>query len=491
MSHVKEASAAETHGPSAGLDPPLAAELGGDAKLNRGGLAWSIFEGGRDPFVILITIYIFMPYVAGTMIGDPVRGQEVISRWQQWAGWTVMATAPFIGASIDKLGRRKGWLGLIVGLMVPLTAALWFAKPDGSGLSVATVMLFAMTVQVLFAYNEILHNSLLVRAAGLASAHRASGLALSLGNLFSVLALGFTAWAFALPGQVDWGIVPSAPLFGLDPATHEPERVVALLAAGLLLFGSIPLFLWTPDAPPTHAKVLKAFAEGAGELWRMLKAISHFRDAAIFVGSRMFFVDGMNGVLVYVGVFAVGVMGWGALEMLAFGILLSVFAVLGGYVGRWLDAGVGPKNALRIEIFATMLGLAGWLGMRPDLILYLWPHDIAAHGPLWSGPVFRTLPDLVFVGIGSVNAVFITAQYASSRTLLTRLTPSEQTGAFFGVYALSGVATAWLAPTLVNLGTRTTGTQQGGFAMLLALLAVGLVGLAFVRGGGRNVAYGD
>lgn len=193
----------------------------------------------------------------------------------------------------------------------------------------------------------------------------------------------------------------------------------------------------------------------------------------------------------YVGVFAVGVMGWGALEMLAFGILLSVFAVFGGYVGRWLDAGVGPKNALRIEIFATMLGLAGWLGMRPDLILYLWPHDVGAHGPLWSGPVFQTLPDLVFVGIGSVNAVFITAQYASSRTLLTRLTPPEQTGAFFGVYALSGVATAWLAPTLVNFGTRATGTQQGGFAMLLGLLAMGLAGLAFVKGGGRNVAYGD
>ena len=33
----------------------------------------------------------------------------------------------------------------------------------------------------------------------------------------------------------------------------------------------------------------------------------------------------------------------------------------------------------------------------------------------------------------------------SSRTALTRLTPPEQTGAFFGVYALSGVATAWRA----------------------------------------------
>jgi len=483
---LNEPVAAEIQGSAAVVEPPLEADVEGGGKLNRGGVSWAIFEGGRDPIVILIIIYVFMPYVAGTMIGDPVRGQEVISRWNQWAGWFVMATAPFIGASIDKLGRRKGWLALVVGLMVPLTAALWWSKPDGSGLSVELTMLFVMATQVLFAYSEILHNSLLVRAAGLAGAHKASGLALSLGNLFSVLALGFTALAFALPGKVPWA--PAAPLFGLDPATHEPERVVAWMAAGLLFLGSIPLFLFTPDAPPTQITPLRALREGAGELWRMLKTISHFRDAAIYVGSRMFFVDGMNGVLVYIGVFAVGVMKWGPLEMLAFGILLSVFAVGGGYAGRLLDAGVGPKRALQIEIAMAMIGLGAALGMRPDLILFLWPYDAAAHAPVWSGPVFRTLPDLVFAGIGCSYAVFITAQYASSRTLLTRLTPPDQTGTFFGVYALSGVATAWLAPTLVNLGTKISGTQQGGFAMLLVLLVIGFLGLFLVRGGGKSWA---
>lgn len=463
-----------------------APDRGLNTKLDRGGLSWAIFEGGRDPYVILITIYIFIPYVAGTMIGDPVQGQEVISRWNQWVGWAVMATAPFLGASIDKLGRRKGLLALIVGLMIPVIASLWWAKPDGTGLSVATTMLMAMTATLLFAYSEILHNSLLIRAAGLGAAHKASGLALSLGNLFSVLALAFTAWAFALPGSVDWAWVPEKPLFGLDAEAHEPERVVALMAAGLLALGSIPIFLFTPDAPPTGIRPLKALSQGAADLWRMLRTISQFKDAAIYIGSRMFFVDGMNGVLVYAGVYAVGVMKWGALEMLGYGILLSIFAVLGGFVGRWLDAGVGPKNALRIEIVMSMIGLAALLGMRPDLILFFWAYDPAAHAPLWNGPVFTHLPDWIFVIVGFSNAIFITAQYASSRTLLTRLTPPDQTGAFFGVYALSGVATAWLAPTLVNQGTVITGTQQGGFAMLLVLLALGLAGLSFVRGGGRK-----
>jgi UMF1 family MFS transporter len=202
-------------------------------------------------------------------------------------------------------------------------------------------------------------------------------------------------------------------------------------------------------------------------------------------------VDGMNGVLFFSGVLAAGVMKWGPLELLTQGIVLSIVAVLGGQVGRWLDERIGPKNALKIEIFMTILTLTAVLGMRPDRILYFWAYDAAAHPPLWNGPVFTTLPNLIFLLIGFTNAIFITGQYASSRTALTRLTPPSQTGAFFGVYALAGVATAWLAPTLVNFGTRVTNTQQGGFATIILLLALGLTGLFFVRGAGRGQSAQD
>lgn len=477
----------DADGPAAVVEPPMVATVGGDGKLTRGGYAWSIFQGGRDPFIILITIYIFMPYVAATLVGDPVRGQELISSWDQLVGWIVVVTAPFLGASIDKLGPRKGWLALTVGLMVPLIALMWFAEPGG-WMTIPMIAFLVIAARVLFVYAEVLHNSLLIRAAGMGAAHKASGLALSLGNGFSVIALAFTAWAFALPGKVDWAWVPASPLFGLDTATHEHERVVALMAAGLLLLGSIPLFLFTPDAPKTGVPMWKAWADGAAELGRMIKTVRAYKDAVVYLVSRMFFVDGMNAVLIYAGIYAVGVMKWGALEMLVFGIVLSVVAVVGGFVARWMDAGLGPKTALRIEILMTALALLALLGMAPDRILFLWAYDAATAPPLWDGPVFRHWPDVVFILIGFVNAIFITAQYASSRTMLTRLTPPEQTGAFFGVFALSGVATAWLAPTLVNLGTSITKTQQGGFATIIVLLVIGLVGLMFVRGGGRRIA---
>jgi UMF1 family MFS transporter len=485
---LTESTPLEVHGPSSVIDPPMISELPGGGKLDRGGISWSVFEGARDPYVILMTIYIFMPYVSASMVGDPVKGQALIANFQQYAGWIVMGTAPFLGASIDKLGPRKLWLALAVIAMVPLIFSLWFAKPDGTGLSIITTMTIAMVVNVLFAYSEVLHNSMLIRAAGLRGAHAASGLALSLGNAASVVALGFTAWAFALPGKVTWGWVPHAPLFGLDAATHEPERVVAILAAGILAVGAIPIFLFTPDAPKTGVPVLRAFGQGAADLWTMLKTVRKHRDAVVYLASRMLFYDGMNGVLFFSGVLAAGVMKWGPLELLTQGIVLSIVAVFGGQVGRWMDGRIGPKNALKIEVFMTILTLTAILGMRPDRILYFWAYDPSAHAPLWNGPVFTTLPNLIFLLLGFTNAIFITGQYASARTALTRLTPPEQTGAFFGVYALSGVATAWLSPMLVNFGTQITHSQQGGFASIILLLFLGLVGLMFVRGGGRDVS---
>ena len=50
-------------------------------------------------------------------------------------------------------------------------------------------------------------------------------------------------WAFVLPGKVAWPFIPAAPLFGLNVAEHEPERIVgpiiaALLGAGIYVLGA-------------------------------------------------------------------------------------------------------------------------------------------------------------------------------------------------------------------------------------------------------------
>jgi UMF1 family MFS transporter len=51
----------------------------------------------------------------------------------------------------------------------------------------------------------------------------------------------------------------------------------------------------------------------------------------------------------------------------------------------------------------------------------------------------------------------------------------------FGLYALSGKATSFLAPLLIGTVTAATGSQQAGVTPLIALFALGLILLFLVK----------
>ena len=82
-------------------------------------------------------------------------------------------------------------------------------------------------------------------------------------------------------------------------------------------------------------------------------------------------------------------------------------------------------------------------------------------------------------------AICVVSAYASSRTMLTRVAPLEKMGVFFGLYALSGTATMWLGPLLIENATLAGGSQAWGMAPIVGMLAAGLALLALVKGGGR------
>lgn len=452
-------------------------------RLGAAGWSWALFQGARDPYVILVIIYVFMPYFASRMAPSPVEGQAMAAASAKYAGWVVMATAPLFGAVIDRLGPRKPALGLIVGLMAPLIYSLWWALPDGSVLTPMQVVAITAAIAVLLAYSETLHNALLLPAAGMHKAGTASGLALAFGNGVSVVLLAFVLWAFALPGKVDWGFVPAQPLFGLSQALSEPDRLTGPLSAAVLVLLSIPLFRFVPDVPATGMKLVAAVRAGAGDLVTLVREAQGNRDALVYLGARMLFVDGLNGILVFTGVYAAGILGWGTLELLAYGLILSCFGVIGGVLAGRLDDWFGPRIALAIEIVGVIASQLMSLGMTKTSFFYA-PFDPASPAA-WDGPLFRTWPEIGLLLAGFLGAITVTACYSSSRTMLTRVVPREKIGVFFGLFVISGAVTAWLGPALVEWATLATGSQRWGLLPISGLLLAGLIVLLFVRGGGR------
>jgi UMF1 family MFS transporter len=462
-----------------GVAPPTLAP----GRLSRAAWSWALFQGARDAYFVLITIYVFAPYFVRDVVGDPIRGQLLVAEAAKWAGWAVLVFIPVLGAAIDRLGPRKPWLFGSVALMVPLTAALWWVAPGGAiGIPAALIILAVMGF--LLAASDMLHNALLLPAAGMAKAGATSGLALALVNALSVASLAFVVWAFALPGKVAWGFIPAHPLFGLDPATHQTDRIVAPITAGLMLIGSIPLFAFVKDVPATGTRIGAAIRGGVADLIALAREARGHRNALLYLGSVLLFTDGLTGILVFTGVYAAGAMGWGSLDLLAYGMILSVFSVAGGFLAGFLDQRIGPKRALILELIGVVVSQIGGIGQTKTR-LFFQDFDPAAHAPVWNGPLFRTQPDIALLCCGFLGAVSVTAAYASRRTMLTRVVPPDRIGVFFGLFAIAGSATMWLGPLLVEIMTRASQSQRIGILPNAGLALAGMLVLLAVKGGGR------
>jgi UMF1 family MFS transporter len=62
---------------------------------------------------------------------------------------------------------------------------------------------------------------------------------------------------------------------------------------------------------------------------------------------------------------------------------------------------------------------------------------------------------------------------ASSRSLLARLVPAREAGRYFGLLALSGKVTSFMAPLMVALATALFQSQAAGPAVLILFFGIG------------------
>src|SRR5438105_361764 len=76
---------------------------------------WVLFEWARNPYVLVITIYIYATYFTRDIVGDPVRGQALWAAIQGYAGLGVAGLAPFLGAIADPGGRRNPRVAVLPG----------------------------------------------------------------------------------------------------------------------------------------------------------------------------------------------------------------------------------------------------------------------------------------------------------------------------------------------------------------------------------------
>lgn len=462
-------------------DGPEAVSATGTACASRAGrLSWAFFEGARNPHVLLITIYIFAPYFYSHLADNEVHGQSLWGDLNSLAGLIIALVAPILGAVADAGGRRKPWLAAFSISLAATAGLLWYALPHDQGLSLFAICVLLVATLVSFDFTAVFHNAMLPTLVPNQRVGKLSGLALALGNLSGVILFIFMLYAFVLPGAVPWSFIPSEPWFGVDKAAFEPERLVGpLFVVWFFVFG-LPLFLFTPDQPRVALGPSAAVKRGLTSLAKTISGLRDYKNVATYLIARMIYNDGCNAVLIFGGGYAATTFGWTTLDLLVYGVILSVFATFGGFFGGWIDHKFGSWAGVQISVGGTIIGLILSLSMRPDTILFFIPYDVNSP-PVHGLPFFETWPEIIYVIIVIIVAIFITAQYANSRTMMARIAPTRKMAEFFGLYALSGTATAFLAPFVVARFTEWSHSTAIGLASILILLVAGLVMMFWVR----------
>ncbi|MCR2834642.1 MFS transporter [Parerythrobacter lacustris] len=470
--------------------------------LGRTGFAWATFEWARNPYYILIVIYIFAPYFARDIIGadllasgeldglDPAtaratanaQGQATIASVTKWAGLATALTAPFLGAALDRGGRLKPVLAIFLGLIVVCSALLWFAMPGGQGFSTGWIMILLATAYACYTYSEVTHNAMLSVAGGPGKLSMISGLGLGLGNLAATLIFAALVFLFVLPSMVQWPF--AKPQFGFDMANFEHMRIAGPICAVWLALFSIPFFLHAKDPGVRGASWPKAIRDGARSVVQTLREAAKYRELMKFLVARMFYQDAMAALLALGAVYVALFLEWGVLEMLCYAIYASAWAFAGGIFGGWLEARVGVKRALVFQIVCMVMAMLVQLSITRESLGF----GIIANYQVWDGMVFKTLSDLVYLALISVVAVTATASISGSRTMLVTLAPAGRSGEFFGLYAIAGTITVWMGPLLVEYFTLWSNSQRIGMASISLLFTIGLAILVTVKMPHENAA---
>ena len=437
-------------------------------------VSWIFFDWAAQPYFTLITTFVFSPYFVTHVASDPASGQAMWGFATAAAGLVIALLSPVLGAIADASGRRKPWIAAFGALLVIGSSLMWFGKPGDPSVIPALLLAYAIaTIGVEFA--TVFNNAMMPSLVPPDKIGRLSGTGWATGYVGGiitlVLVLGFLA-ANPATGRTLFGFMP---LFGLDPVTHQGDRITGPFTAIWFMIFVTPLFLLTPDYPP-KLRVREALRAGLTELKGTLAELPQRKSMAAFLLANMIYTDGLVSLFAFGGIYAAGTFGWHTIQIGTFGILLAIAGTFGAWLGGKLDDTVGPKRVIMGSTVVLLLSIIGILFVDKDSIFFIEVAPPAPGGALFSGAAERA-----YLVLGCLIGMAGGPLQAASRSLLVRMAPKDRVAQYFGLFALTGKVTSFVGPLLIGIITAYTESQKAGMAVLVLFFVAGLALLSRVR----------
>ena len=437
-------------------------------------LGWMLFGWAVEPYFTLITTFVFAPYFATHVAADPASGQSWWGFATAAAGMLIALASPVLGAIADASGRRKPWILAFGALLMIGSSLMWVGKPGDA--SVIAPLLIAYCIATTGAeFALVFNNAMMPSLVPPDQIGRLSGTGWAMGYVGGIcsliLVLGFLA-ASPESGRTLFGFMP---LFGLDPVSHQGDRIAGPLTALWFVIFALPMLVLTPDFPP-KLSVRRALREGLSELRETLKDLPKRRSMAAFLLANMIYTDGLVSLFAFGGIYAAGTFGWNTIQIGTFGILLAIAGTFGAWLGGKLDDRLGPKRVIAGSMMILLSSIVAILLVDRDAIFF-----ITVAPPRPGGDLFAAPAEKAYLLLGCLIGMAGAPLQAASRSLLIRMAPRERIAQYFGLFALTGKVTSFVGPLLVGIVTAVAASQKAGMATLVVFFVAGLALLARVR----------
>jgi UMF1 family MFS transporter len=437
-------------------------------------VSWIFFDWAAQPYFTLITTFVFAPYFATHVAPDPASGQSLWGFATAAAGLMIALLSPILGAIADASGRRKPWIAAFGALLVIGSSLMWIGRPGDVSVIPPLLLAYGLaTIGVEFA--TVFNNAMMPTLVPPDRIGRLSGTGWATGYvggiLSLILVLGFLA-ASPETGRTLFGLKP---LFGLDPVSHQGDRITGPLTGIWFVIFVLPMFLLTPDYPAKH-RLNDALREGLTGLKQTLGELPKQQSMAAFLLANMIYTDGLVSLFAFGGIYAAGTFGWDTIRIGTFGIILAIAGTFGAWLGGKLDDWLGSKRVIAGSQLVLLLAIVAILLVDKDTVLF-----VKVAPPAQGGALFASAAERAYLVLGCLIGAAGGPLQAASRTLLIHLAPKDRIAQYFGLFALTGKVTSFIGPLLIGVITEITASQKAGMAVLVLFFVAGLALLARVR----------
>ena len=415
--------------------------------------SWSMYDFANQPFTTLIVTFIYGTFFTKVIAENEIVGTLLWSRGITITALIVAFLSLFMGAIADKGGYRKLYLIFWTWVSIAGSLLLWFP--------IEGQVIFALTAFIIgnvgFEMGGVFCNAFLPEIAPKEKIGRVSGYGWSFGYVGGLIALALGLLLF---------INPEVPIFNLDKSIYEHIRGTNIMVAIWFAVFSIPTFLFVNEDHRSGKKKMNLIADSIKQIRETFRNVRQYREMTRFLIARLIYNDGLITVFAFGGIYAAGTFDFSFQEIMIFAIVLNVAAGLGAFLMGFLDDFIGGKQTIQISNYGLILAcIIAVVAPNRDLFNIALP---IIGDTMISG---KTLFWLSGVLIG----IFSGPNQATSRSLMARFVPQGKENEFFGFFAFSGKATAFLGPFFLGYFTQLFNSQRYGIAVVLCLLIIGTI----------------